>query len=233
MANLGYITLEKNDEYVNLEQAFGFNFVEGETYHIQIQGAGMFFEGIEKPEIGGTYWNILKPFDYIKGTDTLWVQVQSNVMNINVWDDSASEPPAVWFDFNSEGFTSVFDAEAKTNTFTKDIDGYDVELVWSYDDEATGFTATVTKDGESAGTASVWFVSENGDIKLNVSDLTLEATSENSFDYMSGESWGDGYYGSFSNEVDAEFGTSIWLSGETYYEEEASEPLYLKIKLEA
>lgn len=92
MADLGYITLEKSDEYINLEDEFDFSFVEGTTYHIQIQGAGMFSENAEQPTNGGTYWNILKPFDYIKGTDTLWVQVQSNVMNINVSSDAEAEP---------------------------------------------------------------------------------------------------------------------------------------------
>ena len=86
MADLGYVKLEKNDEYINLEDEFDFELVEGKTYHIQIQGAGMFSESSTKPTVGGTYWNILKPFDYIKGTDTLWVQVQSNVANISIWE---------------------------------------------------------------------------------------------------------------------------------------------------
>lgn len=37
MADLGYVKLEKNDEYINLEDEFDFEFVEGKTYHIQIQ----------------------------------------------------------------------------------------------------------------------------------------------------------------------------------------------------
>ena len=66
-----------------------------------------------------------------------------------------------------------------------------------------------------------------------MADLTLEATSEHSFDYYSGESFDEGYHGSFSSEVDAEFGTALWLNDQAYYGEDESETLYLKIKLEA
>lgn len=91
MADLGYISLEKSKEYINLENEFSFALEEGKTYHIQIQGAGMFSEKSEKPENGGTYWDILKPFDYIKGSDTLWVKVQSPVMNVNISTDGSDE----------------------------------------------------------------------------------------------------------------------------------------------
>lgn len=206
------------------------------TYYIQNRGSDMLLacEGGEKPtESTGV---LVKPFEvlkYKKNGGSLYLKAYTKLCTINITSDKAQTGGAIWFDFNSEGFTGVYDAEAGTETYTKEINGYEVELVWNNNDENAGFTATVTKDGESAGTASIWFVSENGDIKLNVSDLTLEVTSERSFDYYSGESFDEGYHGSFSCETDAELGTSLWVCGETYYGKDESETLYLKIKLEA
>ena len=206
------------------------------TYYIQNRGSDMLLacEGGEKPtESTGV---LVKPFEvlkYKKNGGSLYLKAYTKLCTINITSDKEQTGGAVWFDFNSEGFIGVDDFETETMTFTKEIDGYDVELVWSYNSEDTSFTATVTKDGVSAGTASVWFVSENGDIKLNVADLTLELISEAAFEYTSGESLGDGYHGSFSSEVDPELGTSLWMNEQAYYGEEESETLYLKIKLEA
>jgi hypothetical protein len=86
MANLGFKRLEKSSEYINLENEFDFSFVEGKIYHIQIQGAGMFCEQSTKPLSGGVFWDNLKPFDYTKAADTLWVKIQSPVGNINIWE---------------------------------------------------------------------------------------------------------------------------------------------------
>lgn len=211
---------------------------EDATYYIQNRGSDVLLaqEAGATPTSDDVNGVLVKPYEVAKykvnGGD-LYLRAYSSNCSVNITSDKTQTGGAIWFDFNSEGFTGVDDAEAQTYTYTKEIDGYDVELVWSYSDESTGFTATVTKDGESAGTASVWFVSENGDIKLNVADLTLELTSERSFEYYSGESFDEGYHGSFNEEVDAEFGTSLWVCGETYYGEDESETLYLKIKLEA
>ena len=211
---------------------------EDANYYIQNRGADILLaqEAGETPQADNLNGTLIKPYEQAKykanGGD-LYLRAYNSNCSVNITSDKAQTGGAIWFDFNNEGFTGVDDAEAKTTTFTKEVDGYDVELVWSYNDESTGFTATVTKDGESAGTASVWFVSENGDIKLNVADLNLEATSEGSFDYMSGESSYEGYHGSFSSEVDPELGTSLWLNDQAYYGEDESETLYLKIKLEA
>ena len=211
---------------------------EDANYYIQNRGADILLaqEAGEAPTADNLNGTLIKPYEQAKykanGGD-LYLRAYNSNCSVNITSDKAQTGSAIWFDFNSEGFVGVDDAEAETSTFTKEIDGYDVELVWSYNSESTGFTATVTKDGESAGTASIWFVSENGDIKLNVSDLTLELTSETSFDYMSGEAWGDDYYGSFSSLVDAELGTALWMNEQAYYGEDESETLYLKIKLEA
>lgn len=206
------------------------------TYYIQNRGSDMLLacEGGEEPtESTGV---LVKPFEvlkYKKNGGSLYLKAYTATCTINITSDKEQTGGAIWFDFNSEGFTCVDDAEAETMTFTKEIDGYDVELVWSYNSEATGFTATVTKDGESAGTASVWFVSENGEIKLNVADLNLELLSESAFEYYSEEATDEGYHGTFSTEVDDELGTSVWNCVESYYNQEDSETLYLKINLEA
>lgn len=84
MANLGFITLEKNEEYVNLEDLMGLNLTSGKTYQIQIQGSAVFCESEEKPVAGGTYWNLIKPFDYLKKDESLWVLVQSDSAYFNV-----------------------------------------------------------------------------------------------------------------------------------------------------
>lgn len=84
--NLGYVTLNKNDEYVNLEEALGVTLTEGTTYQMQIQGSAMICESESAPTSGGFYCDFLKTLAYKKGSGTVYIQVQSNVANINIGD---------------------------------------------------------------------------------------------------------------------------------------------------
>lgn len=84
--NLGYTTLKSNPEYVNLEEALGVTLTEGTTYQMQIQGQAMICESETAPTEGGFFCDFLKPFAYKKGAGIVFIQVQSNVANINIGD---------------------------------------------------------------------------------------------------------------------------------------------------
>lgn len=75
MANIADGKIIGTGDYIDLETALSLSLVQGSQYSIQIQGAGTFCESATKPTSGGTFWRILKPFTYIKATDTLWLKV--------------------------------------------------------------------------------------------------------------------------------------------------------------
>ena len=208
---------------------------EDANYYIQNRGADVLLaqEAGEAPTADNVNGTLIKPYEQAKykanGGD-LYLRAYNSNCAVNITSDKAQTGGEVWF--NPNGAEATSDVEQEKTSFGWEENGYEIELVWDYS-ETPGFTASVWKDGESAGTASVWFVSENGDIKLNVADLTIEPTSEFSFDYYSGEYSDEGYHGSFNYEIDAETGEAFWICGQTYYGEEESETLYLKIKLEA
>ena len=188
---------------------------EDANYYIQNRGADILLaqEAGETPQADNVNGTLIKPYEQAKykanGGD-LYLRAYNSNCSVNITSDKVVDMPALWFEFMSE---LVDDLQTPT-TLSKQINGYNVSLEWDVDEELNPvFTPSVEKDGESAGTASQWLVimDENGDeaFRLAWSDLTVEATSEKSFEvtYTDGD---DVYEDEYSYEVDADTGIGFF-----------------------
>lgn len=79
MSEIGSISLQPTDEFQDLAELLNTTFTEGKTYTIQVEGEVMFSEKDTKPTKGCFRINFNYPFDYIAGTDKLWVKAVSNI----------------------------------------------------------------------------------------------------------------------------------------------------------
>lgn len=165
---------------------------------------------------------------YKKGNNPLWLRSFSTNCSINVTDNTAGK---LWFKFMQD----LTNDEQTPPTFSKTIDGYDVSMVWDNDGVALTLTPSVEKDGESAGTASVWWVvkDENGNevFRKEWTELTVEPTSEYSADitYIDGD---DTYWSSIDYETDAETGLCVFVFNDVEKNSEPFGTAYLYIKCE-
>ena len=79
MANLFTGVIETNGEYINLSEATDVTFTSGNKYSIQIQNMAHLREGT----IGeGMLVDTLTPITYIAGSDDLYIESNSCVVNI-------------------------------------------------------------------------------------------------------------------------------------------------------
>ena len=190
---------------------------EDANYYIQNRGADILLaqEAGETPQADNVNGTLIKPYEQAKykanGGD-LYLRAYNSNCSVNITSDKAQTGGAIWFEFMSD---LVDDLQTPT-TLSKQINGYDVSLEWNVDEELNPvFTPSVEKDGESAGTASQWLVIKdtNGDeaFRLAWSDLTVEATSEQSFEvtYTDGD---DVYEDEYSYEVDADTGIGLFAT---------------------
>lgn len=120
------------------------------------------------------------------------------------------EPEPIWLDI-SGGFSGTTDEEDTHVFLTKTVDGYDISAtIGGGTPEDFVATATVTKDGKSAGTTSIWFVFKDFDeVEIGrccLSDMLCEMTSEYHFDFhfQSDPRTFKGFLGNCSLETDAE-----------------------------
>ena len=95
---------------------------EDANYYIQNRGADILLaqEAGEAPQADNVNGTLIKPYEVAKykanGGD-LYLRAYNSNCSVNITSDKAQTGGAIWFDFNSEGFTGVDDAEAKTTTF--------------------------------------------------------------------------------------------------------------------
>lgn len=88
MSNLATVTIEPNDEYLNLATLAEITFEEGTKYTLQVEGDVMLCEKDTKPTSGGFHIMSNEPFEYEAGSDPLWVKNlrQYDVASINIAD---------------------------------------------------------------------------------------------------------------------------------------------------
>lgn len=142
-------------------------------------------------------------------------------------------PEPVWLNITS-GLSFESEDESCVETLTMTVDGYDVSAtIGGLTPEDFVATATVTKDGASAGTASMWFVFKNQDDeeigRCCLSDIYCEMTSANSFDYQTDPRTFKGFLGTCSIETDAETMLSIFLAYPITYNGEELEGGYAEV----
>lgn len=204
-------------------------------YYLQNRGADIML-AVESAETPTTMAGMLvKPYEvlkYKKGNNPLWLRAYTSSCSVNVTDSTAGEVPPLWFEFMQD----LTNDEQTPPTLSKTIDGYDVEMIWdSSDMETLTLTPSVEKDGESAGTSSVWWIvkDENGNelLRKEWTELTVEPTSEYSADitYIDGD---DTYFDSISKETDVDTGLDVFVFDGTTKNGEPFGTAYLYIKCE-
>lgn len=85
--NTGYGFIQGTGDYINLETELSLTLEEGTYYQIQIQGKATFCESTLKPVGGGTYWNRIDPFWYVKEDKDLWIKpYEGDTVYVNIWE---------------------------------------------------------------------------------------------------------------------------------------------------
>ena len=86
MSNLATISVAPNVEYQNLATLASVTFTSGTTYVIQISGNVLVSEKATKPTEGGFYIHDDRPFEFVAGSDPLWIknlrEFDSAIVNI-------------------------------------------------------------------------------------------------------------------------------------------------------
>jgi hypothetical protein len=75
MSNLATVSVNPGTEYINLATLAGITFTVATTYTLQIDGDVLICEKGSKPtELSGFHINTLEPFEFVAGSDGLWVR---------------------------------------------------------------------------------------------------------------------------------------------------------------
>lgn len=83
--NVGCGFIQGTGDYINVETSLGVTLEADKYYNVQIQGKGTVCESATKPTQGGTYWNTIEPFGYIKADQYLWIKpYEGDTVFINI-----------------------------------------------------------------------------------------------------------------------------------------------------
>ena len=88
MSNLATVSVNPGTEYINLATLASVTFTAGTTYVIQISGEVLVSEKSTKPTEGGFYIHDDRPFEFVAGSDPLWIKNlrEFNAAIVNIAD---------------------------------------------------------------------------------------------------------------------------------------------------